>query len=69
MARFAMPASRRAERLFGETARRSNVKVVKLEGGGQKPDYDPAGDNCLDAYVRVICTRAKPKADAEKHAA
>ena len=56
---YTIPASHIAEKLFGETAT-GRTKVVKLEGSGQKPDYDPLNDSCLDAYVRgpgACCSR------------
>ena len=56
---IATPASRRAERLFGETGtgrssrrrRRAGAKSVeKLMGH----DYDPRGDTCIRAFVRLL---------------
>ena len=58
---YATPRSRQAERLFGEKAT-GRTKLVKIEWGGTEIVYNPAEDNCLDAFVRIIAARASADA-------
>jgi hypothetical protein len=54
-------ASRRGERLFGETATgRSKLgRVDWSDYSSSGPTiYDPTKDNCVDAYVRLLAARA-----------
>ena len=56
---FTMPASRKAERLFGEKAT-GRTKHVKLEYAcDEAADYRPENDTCLHAFVRNLAARAK----------
>ena len=54
---YSTPESRRSEKLFGEKAT-GRSKAIKLECLEAQPDYDPAKDTSLDAFVRMLGARA-----------
>ena len=55
---IAMPASRRAERVFGANGSgrsRCSSAGVKLESVGA--DYNPKLDTCIQAFVRLLAAQ------------
>jgi hypothetical protein len=54
---YTMPSSRRAERVFGSNSagRSKDMKGDRAEAA--TPDYDPANDKSLRAFVRLILDR------------
>ena len=60
---YSTPASRRAERLFGDKMTGWS-KLIKFEFAAANPwggfVYDPTKDSCVEAFVRMLAARVAP---------
>ena len=62
---MAMPASRRAERLFGEGGSgRATLAAPGLKLEARLADYKPREDTCIRAFVRLLAARAEGDQEA-----